>query len=244
MNGQNSIDICLSPALYSYYAGRQDACVVVVDVFRATTCMCAGLHAGVAGIVPVADVAEAERMKAAGRIVAAERNVAKCGFADLGNSPFDYMQAWLRGQEVVMTTTNGTQAIALAREAGRLVAGAFVNLSRVAAFCEACGTDVLVLCAGWNNRVNVEDTLFAGALAERLLQSGWFAATSDAVRMALSLWEAGKADLKTFLQGTEHLQRLLAHGLERDVDYCLTLDAAPALPVFDKLSGTLRAFQG
>ena len=240
MNGQYKIDICLSPALYPCYAGRQAACVVVVDVFRATTCMCAGLHAGVAGIVPVASIDEAEHMKAAGHIVAAERNVAKCDFADLGNSPFDYMQPGLQGQEVVMTTTNGTQAIALAREAGRLAAGAFVNLSRVAAFCEECAMDVLVLCAGWNNRVNVEDTLFAGALAERLLQSGRFEAPSDAARIALTLWRTAQPDAKAFLQGTEHLQRLLAHGLERDVDYCLTLDVAPALPVYDRLSGTMK----
>lgn len=243
MNKKNHVDICFSPALYPFYGRDEERCVVVVDVFRATTCMCAAFHSGVSGIVPVDNIDEAKRMKAQGHIVAAERNVEKCSFADLGNSPFGYMQEGFRGRKIVMTTTNGTQALRRARGARLLLAGAFVNLSRVANFCTGCGLDVLVFCAGWNNKINAEDTLFAGALAERLLQSGRFVPASDAVDMALTFWKTARTDIKSFLQGSEHLLRLLAHGLGDDIDYCLSLDAAPSLPVYDPLTNTMTPMQ-
>ncbi len=244
MNEKRKLEVCLSPALYPFYKGRQEVCVVVVDVFRATTCMCAAMHAGVSGIVPVADIQEAKRRKAMGCIVAAERNVLKCDFADLGNSPFDYMRAEWSGKEIVMTTTNGTQAIELAKDADLLLAGAFVNLSRVVACCVESGMDVMILCAGWNGRVNVEDTLFAGALADRLVNGGGFEATSDSVEMALLLWNEAQNDMKSFLKNSEHVHRLLKQGLEKDIEYCLTVDVAPSLPLYDKTSGMLVPAKG
>ena len=144
------IDVCFSPALYPVYH-NPEAIVVVVDVFRATTTM-------------AATVEEAEAYKAKGWLVGAERNVKRCGFADFGNSPFDYTAEKVSGKDIVFTTTNGTRAITIAKSAFRVITGAFINLQAVAGYCVCHKRDVVVLCSGWQDKVNIEDTLFGGAL--------------------------------------------------------------------------------
>ena len=125
------IDVCFSPALYPVYH-NPEAIVVVVDVFRATTTMAAAFSNGVRSIRPVATVEEAEAYKAKGWLVGAERNVKRCGFADFGNSPFDYTAEKVSGKDIVFTTTNGTRAITIAKSAFRVITGAFINLQAVA----------------------------------------------------------------------------------------------------------------
>ncbi|MDR2956036.1 MAG: 2-phosphosulfolactate phosphatase, partial [Prevotella sp.] len=106
------VEICFSPALYPYYSDKNsEKTVVVVDIFRATTTMCAALKNGTRAIIPVASIEEAKEYKEKGYLVGAERNVKRCDFADFGNSPFDYTPNKVNGKEVVFTTTNGTQAI-------------------------------------------------------------------------------------------------------------------------------------
>lgn len=227
------IDICFSPALYPYYENK-DAIVVVVDIFRASTTMCAALNNGAECIIPVAGIDEAEAYKAKGYLVGAERNVKRCDFADFGNSPFDYTSEKVRGKEVVFTTTNGTQAIEKAAGCFCLVIGAFSNISAVADFCISQKKDVIVLCAGWNNRFNIEDTLFGGALAERLIDKGGYISASDAVQTGLSMWEEAKADIKKYIDKTEHIKRLEAHHLEKDAEYCLVEDTVHIVPVYSK----------
>ena len=162
------IDVCFSPALYPVYH-NPEAIVVVVDVFRATTTMAAAFSNGVRSIRPVATVEEAEAYKAKGWLVGAERNVKRCGFADFGNSPFDYTAEKVSGKDIVFTTTNGTRAITIAKSAFRVITGAFINLQAVAGYCVCHKRDVVVLCSGWQDKVNIEDTLFGGALTDALL---------------------------------------------------------------------------
>ena len=114
------IDVCFSPALYPVYH-NPEAIVVVVDVFRATTTMAAAFSNGVRSIRPVATVEEAEAYKAKGWLVGAERNVKRCGFADFGNSPFDYTAEKVSGKDIVFTTNNGTRAITISKSAFRVI---------------------------------------------------------------------------------------------------------------------------
>lgn len=227
------IDICFSPALYPYYAdNNNERIVIVVDIFRATTTMCAALKNGAKSIIPVASIEEAQAYKAKGYLVGAERNVKRCDFADFGNSPFDYTTEKVSGKDVIFTTTNGTQAIEAANDAYELIIGAFSNISSVVDFCVKAGKDVIVLCAGWNNRFNIEDTLYGGAVAKRLLDKG-YTFTSDAVRIALSMWREAEPNLRDYINHTEHIKRLEANNLQDSVDYCLTEDTVPIVPVYD-----------
>ena len=125
--------VCPSPALYPYY--EKSDTVIVVDVFRASTSLCAMLANGANAVIPVADIATAERYKKDGFLVGAERNARKCSFADFGNSPFDYSSNSVRGRVVVFTTTNGTQAIETASNCRRLYIGTFANIGAVAQKC-------------------------------------------------------------------------------------------------------------
>lgn len=233
------IDICFTPALYPYYSqDDNDKIVVVVDIFRATTTMCAALENGARSIIPVASIEEAQEYKAKGYLVGAERNVKRCDFADFGNSPFDYTEDKVSGKDIVFTTTNGTQAIEMAQNARILIIGAFSNIDVVADFCINEQKDVIVLCAGWNNRFNIEDTLFGGALARRLIGRGYISA-SDAVQVALSMWDEAKPDIRAYINRTEHIKRLEANNLQDSVEYCLTENTVNIVPVYIKETGKI-----
>lgn len=223
------IEVCFSPALYPVYH-NPEAVVVVVDVFRATTTMAAAFQNGVRTIRPVATVDEARLYKTQGWLVGAERNVKCCDFADFGNSPFDYTPEKVAGKDIIFTTTNGTKAITVAKEAFRVVTGAFVNLQAVADYCLGHQRGVVVLCSGWEDKINIEDTLFGGALVATLLQTGAYHIQSDAAAIALDMWNIHKDDILSYLDTTDHMARLKANRLEDSVPYCLTLNSVKVVP--------------
>ena len=168
--------------------------------------------------------------KAKGWLVGAERNVKRCGFADFGNSPFDYTAEKVSGKDIVFTTTNGTRAITIAKSAFRVITGAFINLQAVAGYCVRHKRDVVVLCSGWQDKVNIEDTLFGGALTDALLNTGLYEAGSDAAVIARDMWTGNKANLLAYLDTTDHMGRLKANHLEDAVPYCLTLSITDKVP--------------
>lgn len=228
------VEVCFSPALYKYYPHSSDRIVVVTDIFRASTTMCAAFKNGAKAIIPVASIDEAKAYKAKGYKVGAERNVKRCDFADFGNAPTDYTEEKVKGEDIVFTTTNGTQAIDTATDAAILLVGAFSNLNAVADFCIAQKKDVMILCAGWENQFNIEDTLFGGALANVLTSRGGYQSASDATQVALSMWAEAKGDPRAYVERTEHIKRLEANGLIDSVNYCLAIDTVPLVPIFNK----------
>ena len=227
----------MSPALYSFYAQKK-AIVIIVDIFRATTSICAAFNNGARSIRTVATVEEAIHYKEKGHLVAAERNVKKCDFADFGNSPFDFTHEKVADKEIIFTTTNGTRAIEMALDADEILIGAFSNITTLTNHCNSKKKNVLILCSGWNNRFCLEDTLFAGALTEKLIKTGKFCSDSDATLAALELWKIAQPDLLNYICSTEHYERLKSNGLENSVEYCLTEDTTPVLPVYNKISNT------
>lgn len=228
------IDVCFSPILYPYYTENDDTIVVVVDVFRATTTMCMALSNGAAGIMPVATVEEAKAYKEQGYLVGGERNVVKFEFGDFGNTPSEYTREKVEGRDVVISTTNGTHAIDMADDCSCLIIGSFSNISTVADFCLSQKKDVLVLCAGWKDKFNLEDSLFGGALAEILIDKGGYNANFDAVGVALSMWKEAKPDILTYIKKGEHMKRLEAHNLLDVARFCLESDTTQVLPIYNK----------
>ena len=83
----------------------------------------------------------------------------------------------------------------------------------------------------------MEDTVFAGALAERLLDSGKFESNCDAVTASIDLWSIAKNDLLGYIQKAEQKGRLASKGLDDCIEYCLTADQTAVVPIFreDKL---------
>jgi 2-phosphosulfolactate phosphatase len=131
----------------------------------------------------------------------------------------------------VLTTTNGTQAIDAAKNDGDLVIGAFSNLKVLTEWLIKENQDVMVLCSGWKNRLNLEDSLFAGAIVDVLLNEGFeYDIDSDAAIIVRLLYTSAKNDLAGFLENSSHRNRLKNLNLEKDVDYCLSLNTCQVVP--------------
>jgi 2-phosphosulfolactate phosphatase len=185
-------------------------------------------------MIPIATIEEAKSYKEKGFLVAAERDGEIIEGFDLGNSPFGYMSTKVKGKTIAITTTNGTQAIEAAKVADTLIIGSFLNLSEVVKYLKSQKKDVLFLCAGWKNKFNLEDTLFAGAVAETLIFKNDFKTACDSTIAAIELYKVAKFDLYKFLSNSSHRNRLAKLDLERDIKYCLTPDQCPVIPILEE----------
>ena len=222
------IDVCLTPDLLHLHA-VENTIVVVADVFRATSCMVTAFAYGVKTIVPIATIDECRQWQERGYLAAAERNARRIEGFELDNSPFTYMNEQIRDANVAMTTTNGTLAITRSRSAVKVLVGSFLNLEAIVRYLKTERYDVMVLCAGWKGRVNLEDTLFAGALVARLKDS--YAMAEDSAIMAWRLYEQGKDNLAGYLSNSSHIKRLQRLGIQKDITYCLQHDLYDVVPV-------------
>jgi 2-phosphosulfolactate phosphatase len=207
-------------------AAVQSATVVVVDVVRATTTMVEALANGARAIYPTASTEEAVKLLSSlGRddtLLCGERKGVKVEGFDLGNSPSEFSRQVVEGKRIVMSTTNGTVALAHAQEARRMLACAFTNLGAVAEAVRE-EEELVVLCAGRLGRFSLDDAVCAGHLLKRLGVDAEESIHNDATRAVLALGgaiEAGRA----FLAGTEAGRALAAIGLDGDLDLCGDVD--------------------
>jgi 2-phosphosulfolactate phosphatase len=224
------IDACFSPALYPVYADA-DSIVVVIDILRATSAICTALHNGAARIIPVATVEEAKALQNQGFLAGAERDAIKVEGFDFGNSPFDYMDPSLAGKTIALTTTNGTQAIEAARNAKMVVVGAFTNITALCNWLYEQNSNVLLLCSGWKNRFNLEDSLFAGAVTAELIKRRPDYRLGDGCLALNYLYQMAEKDPMKFLARASHKERLARLNLKDDIRYCLQPDLTTVIPV-------------
>lgn len=221
------IDVCLSPDLIHLYK-TDDRTVVVVDILRATSCMTTAFAHGIQSITPFASLEDCMAMKSQGYFTSGERDGKKVDGFDLGNSPFEYMDRKLHGQRIAFTTTNGTNAIAKSIGAREIVIGSFLNLTALAKYLNRGKDDILVVCAGWKGRFNLEDTLFAGALLEALRDS--VELECDAPHACLHLYLTAKSNMLEFLKDASHIKRLTKLNNVEDIKFCLTIDKYDVVP--------------
>ncbi len=230
MNEKPVLEVCLSPALLHLY-NTKDAVVVIIDIFRATSTITAALHNGAERVIPVASVAECIALGAntAGSITAGERDGKVAEGLQHGNSPLEYPSEFIKDKTLVLTTTNGTRLLHMVEGAAQIVIGSFLNLSAVCEYLLAQNKNVLLGCASWKDRFNLEDTLFAGAVASIVKDS--FSINCDSARAAMHLYDcSGRKDFIEFLKDSSHFRRLSEHGLEHDMRYCVTPDLHPVVP--------------
>lgn len=230
-----NIEVCYTPDLIHQFELKGKV-VVVIDILRATTCMVAGLNSGVAKIKPVATVEECLKLGQKGYVMAGERGGQKIEEFNMGNSPFEYMNPQLKGKKVATTTTNGTKAIELSNNAEKIIVGAFLNLSAVVEELEKTNQDVILFCAGWKGRYNLEDSLFAGAVCEGLIKTASF--SDDATLSALYLYRSMREDLYYSISRSNHAARLSKFGIMKDIEYCSRIDEFSKVPYLNS-SGEL-----
>jgi len=164
-----------------------------------------------------------------GFLLAAERNGEVVEGYDFGNSPFSYTADKVAGKTVVLTTTNGTKALHLAKKAHQVVIGSFLNLQSLCEWIKLQDRNVLLLCAGWKDQFNLEDTLFAGAVVQQLRSS--FELYDDASVAAEDLYTLAKDNLRAYVGKSSHSHRMVALNIEEDVKFCLQLNICEAIPV-------------
>jgi 2-phosphosulfolactate phosphatase len=217
----------------------QDRVVLVVDVLRASTSIAAALHNGARAVIPFEGVDEAiTRARSLERsevVLAGERKMAPIAGFQLGNSPREFTADAVTGKIVVMTTTNGTAALAGTAGAGEVLVGAFANYSAVLAWMRGAaraGKSITIVCAGTNGRFALEDAICAGRFVRGIARRGIQPTLGDAASVAAMIDRRMGADLAAVLHDSEHGRALTEAGLGDDVSYCATLDTHPVVPVY------------
>ena len=234
----------LSPALLHLY-DVSNSIVVIIDVLRATSTIATALYNGAKSVIPVDSVSRCiELGKQIEGITAGERDGKVAEGLVHGNSPFEYPREFIEGKTLVLTTTNGTRLLQMALDKGakQIITGSFPNLSSVCNHLSVMNQNVILGCAAWKDRVNMEDMLFAGAVISRIGKQ--FSINCDSSHLAETIYNKAEKDLFGFMKKNEasHYHRLMGFGLEKDIRYCLTADGADVLPLYE--NGKLMVRQG
>ena len=183
-------------------------------------------------IIPVKTIEEALAYKSRGFVLASERDGKKIDGMDMGNSPQHFYSTALKGKIIVLSTTNGTDAILAALAGDTVLIGSFLNLTAISKKLIESQKDIILLCAGWKNKFNLEDTIFAGAIISKIKHS-LNCTSSDASMAAEYLYNQSKNDLSGFLHTSSHYNRLKHLNLEDDMKFSLKIDLTDKVPVFD-----------
>ena len=230
MDNRKRIEVCFTPGEYAYYKDEFEI-VVVIDVLRATSAICVAFDNGIKSIIPVPTVEEAWAYKQKGYLAGAERKGQIVEGFDFGNSPFSYMKEEFRGKEVVLTTTNGTKSLDVAKDADIVVVGSFLNLTALSKWLYEQNKNVLCLCSGWQDKFNLEDTICAGAISDYLISTGYYTAIEDSSIAAKYLFLSAKDNYFGYLKSSSHRRRLKNLHLNEDIKYCLTPDQTDVIPI-------------
>ena len=217
------LETCFSPSLLHLY-DIKDSIVVIIDVFRATSTIAAVLHNGAAEIIPVDSVAKCIELGAQipNSLTAGERDGKVAEGLQHGNSPLEYPRNFIENKTLILTTTNGTRLLHMCSDANEIITGSFLNLGAVCDYLVAQKKNVLLACASWKDRYNLEDSLFAGAVYEAIGEH--FEMNCDSTRAATHLYKAAKNDLYSFIQDSSHFLRLSKFGLQYDMEYCCKIN--------------------
>lgn len=204
--------------------------VVVIDVLRATSVIATALANGATRVKTVQTPQQALTLKArkTNLLLAGERNAVKLPGFDFGNSPLEMNRELVEGKEIILCTSNGTQAIAASHRSKWIITAAFVNMKAVVERLGLLEEDITIICSGTNGQFSLDDSLAAGVLVNRLTRIKDYKLSDAAQSMVLAIKDENK--LKESLKDCYHLNILKSKGFEKDVDFCLTLDSLNMVP--------------
>jgi 2-phosphosulfolactate phosphatase len=202
---------------------------IVIDVIRATSTICQALEAGYARAFCVAEVDDARALREAlgEGVLGGERKAVRIPGFDLGNSPREYVEPV--GETLVLSTTNGTRAVvAAAQRCERVLVASLMNLEAAVDAARDAGDDVVVVCAGVQGTLALDDAFVAGRIVELL---GWERTdAADAAARLVTTWSGAEEAFRASKSGRNLLEN--APELEDDIPYCAresVLDVVPRL---------------
>ncbi len=212
-----------------------DKAVVVIDVLRASSVMVTALAHGAKAFIPVVTIREA--LEKAKELEAAGEQVLLCGERDtkivsgfhLGNSPLDYTRNHVENKILILTTSNGTQALNRLREAESVHIGAFLNMKALVR--QFLSKDhVVLVCSGTNNNFSMDDAMCAALFIDEIKKQKPVK-LSDMALTLLKAYQKDRGNLSLLLKDCYHLNLLKNNGFEKDVDYCLQKNLLDVVPV-------------
>jgi len=225
------ITVCFTPAQFSYYQ-HEDCNAVVIDILRASTSICTAFMNGAKEVIPISTVDELKTLIGKEYLIAAERDGIKLDFADIGNSPHYFTRELVEGRTIAYSTTNGTHTINLAAQCHTAAIGSFINLSALCRWLQDGERDVFLLCAGWKGRFCLEDSVFAGAVAQKLIDTGKFSTICDSALATMDLWSLAKPDLLGYVRKAAQNERLRKINSADVIPYCFEFDLTNILPIY------------
>jgi len=202
---------------------------IVIDVIRATSTICQALASGYERVFCAAEIEEAKALREwlGEGLLGGERNAVRIPGFDLGNSPREYLEPG--DSTLILSTTNGTRAVvAAAGRCRRVLVASLLNLSAVVAETRAAGEDAIVVCAGVQGTLALDDAYVAGRFVEAL---GW--ERTDAAEAAARLagtWSGAEEAFRASRSGCNLVGN--APDLEPDIPFCAresVLDLVPEL---------------
>jgi 2-phosphosulfolactate phosphatase len=213
--------------------------VAVVDVLRASTSIAIALANGARAVIPLASsedvISRSKSLERSEVRLAGERKSQQIAGFDVGNSPRDFTREVVEGKTILMTTTNGTNAILTVQGARDVVIASYVNFSAVLSMLRAAlrgGTDVAILCAGQEKRFALEDAACAGLYVQHITAKQTKAEINDAAQAAMLIDKKFGSNLKRLLRMSAHGAALVEAGFGDDIPVCAAVDAHPVVPVY------------
>ena len=214
------LSVCLSPKLFECY-NTENNIIVIIDLFRATSVISTAFEFGISKIIPVTSLEDALKFKnKKNHILAAERNTKLVEGFNYGNSPYHYMEKNITGKTLVLTTTNGTKAIKLAK-GNKIITASYINFHSVVNYLNISNNDVTILCSGWKNFLNLEDTILAGHISLVLMKNGLFGSDCESVKISKQIYLSSRGDILEFLSNSAYRKRNNSEELIRDTEFCL-----------------------
>ena len=212
----------------------EDASAIVIDVVRATSCIVEAMANGAAAVLPAVSIEEAVRLRdsLAGDevLLCGERHGLRIDGFDLGNSPAEFSYEAVAGKHLVMTTTNGTKALAAAEGAQRILPASFLNLGAVADAVRG-HRSVVIICAGRKERFAMDDAVCAGHILRRVL-NGWAGPVLLDERAQAAAELAGIHEISAgMLARTAAGRALVEVGLGDDLALCASADKHKIVPM-------------
>jgi 2-phosphosulfolactate phosphatase len=236
------IDAFLTPCFPDKEDRFKNSLVVMIDVLRAGTTICAALYNGAKEIIPNESVEKAVKIYSGlskeSRFLGGERNGKKLSGFHAGNSPLEYSRDIIENKTIIFTTTNGTSTFLKAKDAVERIIGSFVNINATLDFLTYFIHDfgqenlnITFLCSGTNGRLSYEDTACAGAYIDLISKNFMDSKMTDTALAAMQIYKQHETDLHEYLSDREHARFLKSIGYDQDIKIALNYDIFPVVPI-------------